>query len=77
MQKLTHLHLLRMRMCVYIYIYMLLPVQDELELLVSSTVDGQLVLSDCFCLDTEVCSDCLHDRVSTYAQRKAWSGCVD
>lgn len=50
-------------------VYMLLPVQDELELLVSSTVDGQLVLSDCFCLDTQVCSNCLHDR-APHAQRR-------
>lgn len=28
--------------------------QYELDLLVSSTPDGQLVLSDCFCLDTVV-----------------------
>lgn len=42
---------------------MLLPVQDELELLVSSTADGQLVLSDCFCLDTVVSNNCLGVRV--------------
>lgn len=33
---------------------LLLLLQHELDLLVSSTPDGQLVLSDCFCLDTVV-----------------------
>jgi hypothetical protein len=33
--------------------------QHELDLLVSSTADGRLVLSDCFCLDTVVSWLCL------------------